>query len=295
MNSEDLREMNEIAPCSESEEVKREGLSRRKFLSRGALAVGAAGATVAATGGLGLLSGSYATAQPTCATIPGVVKHPWGTWGYTPLDPDACAERAYQGWYSHACCWAVVDGILGTLQESLGSPYTNIDLMAFKFGAGGINGWGTICGTALGAALSTNIVAGSQGSNMSKDLLAYYSSTALPVHIPGAVVYPYTPPSSASDSPLCHVSVGKWMKVSGGYTFGSAERKERCARLSGDMARKTAELLNAWDAASYTPGAWGGPASGMTGQNNCTDCHDVETDPDGDSNLVPNPLNPASW
>jgi hypothetical protein len=284
-------------------------MSRRKFLSRGALTVGAAG--VAASGSLGLLAG-VAGAQ-TCATLPGTVKHPRGTWGYPSggLDPDVCAERAYHGWYQNFCCWGVVDGVIGTLQDELGTPYTNVDQMAYKFGAGGCNGWGTICGTPLGAAIVVNIVVGKEGSTdvgslLSNDLIAYYASTAIPEYTPveseyeergGAAPGGYGDgsvfPTSAADSPLCHVSVNKWMSTANalaasdptydpGYTIitGKLERKERCARLSGTMAYKTAELLNAWKAGTYTPGAWGGPGgsstpNGAPSQNNCTDCHSL--------------------
>ena len=280
--------MKTIKDNRDMEETVPSGISRRKFLSRGAMAVGAAGATVAATGGLGLLSGGMAAAQtPTCATVPGVIKHPDGTWGYTPLDPNVCAERAYRAWYGKYCAYASFDGVIGELQDALGSPYTNIDPHMIKFGAGGISGWGTICGTGLGASLAVNIVAGTAtGSAMAKDLLAYYSAVALPDYVPvGTPVYPYTPPASASDSPLCHVSVGKWMKLSGNL-FGTAERKERCARLSGNMAKKAAELLNDWHAGTYIAGAWGGPTgTGMTGQNNCGDCHTTYKDP----------LDPSTW
>ena len=291
MKSEkDIRDRKEAVPAAGSDKTSKKCLSRRKFLSGSALAVGAAGATVAATGGLGLLSGSFASAAPTCATIPGVIKHPEGTWGYTPLDPAVCAERAYRAWYVGYCCYAVFDGIIGELQDALGSPYTNIDPWTVKFGHGGIAGWGTVCGTALGAGLAANFVAGkTNGEPIASDLMAYYSVTNLPVYLPvGTPVYPYTPPASASDSPLCHVSVGKWMKLSGN-TFWTPERKERCARLAGDMAQKTAELLNDWDAGTYTSGAWGDPAlayTAITGQNNCTDCHGTS---------VPDPSDPSTW
>ncbi|MHB8792771.1 MAG: hypothetical protein ACYC6O_05480 [Thermoleophilia bacterium] len=289
------------------------GMSRRRFMSRGVLAVGAAGATVAATGGLGLLTGSLAGAQttpPTCATTPGTIKHPRGTWGYTTLDPDHCAERAYQIWWSKFCCYAVVDGVIGELQDLLGSPYTNIDPMMYQFGAGGVNGWGTLCGSPLGAAITVNTIVGMNGSTdvgsqMSNDLLAYYASTAMPVYIPvtsqyaakGGTAPGYTPPmaipSSTADSPLCHVSVSKWLIAANaaatadpanygiGTTIkaGNVERKERCARLAATMAKKTAELLNAWHAGTYTPGAWGSSGvnsiNGAPSQKNCTDCHGV--------------------
>ncbi len=292
------------------------GLSRRRFLSRGALAVGAAGATVATTGGLGLITGSFAGATanpPTCATTPGTVKHPRGTWGWpsTGLDPAVCAERAYHKFFSLLCCGAVMDGIIGTLQDVLGSPYTNIDVMMFKFGGAGANGWGTICGTALGAALATNIIVGvegtvDKGSAMSNDLIAYYAATSMPVYVPSSSEYASRGgaksqfldggafPKSTANSPLCHVSTNKWMTAANNacglpaFSFGgtadasaivsgSIERKERCARLAGTMAYKTVELINAYRSGGYTSGAWGGPGAGNPGgspaQNNCSDCH----------------------
>jgi hypothetical protein len=297
--------MKEELENSNFKQTLNKSMSRRRFLSRGALSVGAAG--VAASGSLGLLA-NVASAQ-TCATLPGTVKHPRGTWGYPAggLDPAVCAERAYHGWYKNFCCWGVVDGVIGTLQDELGTPYTNIDQMAFKFGAGGINGWGTVCGTPLGAAIVVNIIAGiegttDRGSQMSNDCMAYYSATGIPEYVPASSEYEErggtaaagygdgsTFPVSTSDSPLCHISVSKWMKTANtlaasdptydpGYTIvgSSLERKERCARLAGTMAYKTVELLNAWKAGTYVPGAWGGAGSAPNGapvMNNCTDCH----------------------
>jgi hypothetical protein len=257
-----------------------------------------------------LLTGSFASAQtspPTCATTPGTVKHPRGTWGYPTggLDAAACGERAYHKFFTGACCLAVVDGVLGTLQDTLGSPYTNLDLTAFQFGGAGVNGWGTICGCALGAALCTNIVAGKEGtvdkgSKMSNDCLAYYAATSMPVYVPvtseyatlGGTISSYLPggtyPTSVASSPLCHVSTNKWMNAANldpnkpaGYSIVSStiERKDRCARLAGTMAYKVVELLNAWKAGTYTAGAWGGAGVGNPGgspaQNNCTDCHTI--------------------
>lgn len=308
---QDCNELEETGSCSETCWI-----SRRRFMSRGIMAVGAAGATVAATGGLGLLSGSFAGAQttpPTCATTPGIVKHPRGTWGWPAggLDPAVCAERAYHKFFTLFCCGAVVDGVIGTLQDQLGSPYTNIDVMMFKFGGAGVNGWGTLCGTALGAALATNIIVGvdgtvDKGSAMSNDLLAYYSATSMPVYVPASSEYATrggtkaqflaggTFPTSTANSPLCHVSTNKWMTAAntacGLPTFvyggtaaatsivsGSIERKERCARLCGTMVYKTVELINAYKAGTYISGAWGssgvGNPGGSPAQNNCSDCH----------------------
>lgn len=288
-------------------------MSRRKFLGRGALAVGAAGATVAATGGLGLLNNTIAGAYGppggggggggACATVPGTVKHPRGTWGYPSagLSPHDCAERAYHSYRVGHCAYAVMDGIIGTLQDTLGSPYTNLDLTSFVFLWGGINGWGTVCGTVAGAGLTTNIIAGvnsstgnDDGMAMSEEMMGYYAAGTWPVFVPDVNDYTgtdpaYMPggviPTACPDTPLCHVSVGKWMSAAGVTDFWTEERAERCGRLAADMAYRTTELLNAWNAGTYTySGAGAGPAfypspafnpgeAGRPAQMNCADCH----------------------
>jgi hypothetical protein len=50
-------------------------------------------------------------------------------------------------------------------------------------------------------------------------------------------------PQSVSGSPLCHASVSQWCLVAD-KSVGSTERKERCARLAGDIAARTVEVLN---------------------------------------------------
>ena len=58
--------------------------------------------------------------------------------------------------------------------------------------------------------------------------------------------------TSVSDSPLCHASNAKWISRSG-FGLASAERKERCARLTADVAAKAVELLNAYKAGKFVP------------------------------------------
>jgi hypothetical protein len=52
-------------------------------------------------------------------------------------------------------------------------------------------------------------------------------------------------PSSTSESVLCHISCGTWSETTGLDITGPS-RKERCRRLSADVAMKTAEILNAY-------------------------------------------------
>jgi len=60
-----------------------------------------------------------------------------------------------------------------------------------------------------------------------------------------------------------------WCKTSG-YAYDSKERAERCARLAGSVAQKTAELLNLWHKKKLKNVATEG---GCKTKMNCMMCH----------------------
>lgn len=242
-------------------------LSRRELIIRaGSFAAGAA----VAAAGLPIVTDAEAKAKIKKAQYP---------WPYVKLDPKEVAERAYENWYKGYCCYAVVSGILEPLREKVGEPYTLLPLEAFRFGHGGVIGWGTMCGTLIGAGLATSFTAGTEGEEILNDVIQWYSVTEFPLFKPKK---PKAHPKSVtvSNSPLCHVSVGTWMKKEGA-PLADPRRKDRCARIAADVAAKTASLLNDWDVGSFE--ASHGSQSkmfGITAQSNCTDCH---------GNKVPSP------
>lgn len=203
-------------------------------------------------------------------------------WPYVKLDPDATAELAYNEWYRVFCGAAVISSVFSQLAEKVGEPYKSFPVDAFYFLAGGIADWGTICGSASGANTVVNLIIGPKvhghkaSFTMGSNLMHYYSNTDLPVYVPKKPrIDPSKIAQTKSDSPLCHISVGKWMKGSG-HPFMSAERKERCARVTGTMAYQTVVALNAWKDGKYDEkdNKWFAPGEiNMTGQQNCTDCH----------------------
>lgn len=233
------------------------GVSRRELLAgAGKLAVGVG---IVSAGGLSIVSGAAA-------------KEAGYPWPYKKLDPAQVADLAYENWYKDFCCYAVASGILAPLQQKVGEPYTSLPLQAFRWGHGGGVGWGTMCGTLFGAGMAAAFAAGSDGEKIINDVIQYYASTELPIYKPAKPKGSFKNVSK-SDSPLCHVSVGRWMKKEG-VKFFSPERKERCARLSADVAAETVRLLNLWADGTYQP-THGNQAKthGMTAQNNCGDCH----------------------
>jgi hypothetical protein len=122
-----------------------------------------------------------------------------------------------------------------------------------------------------------------------------------------------------SGNPLCHASVSQWC-VTTNKKVGDVERKERCARITGDTTAKTVELLNSHFAKTFVPtftspgdvqtcqGCHGSNAiSNVNTQMSCTPCHGtahsettlVEQMPDlpqgfALSQNYPNPFNPTT-
>lgn len=196
-------------------------------------------------------------------------------WPYVKLDVKEVGEQSYEAWYQNYCTSAVVVGIITSLRKKVGEPWNSFPMDAFRFGHGGMVGWGTMCGTLTGAGIITSLVAGKKGERIYNDIIQWYSDTALPIfkpeHPKGSFKH-----TNRSDSPLCHVSVGKWMKKEGVKFFGP-ERKDRCARLAASVAQHTVTLLNQYHDGKYTPGPSNPVKSrGITGQTNCTECHPDE-------------------
>lgn len=254
--------------------IEEKQLTRRElFPLAGKVAVGAAGLAVVSSAGLAFGCGEDSNGGTTNGDTTAEMEHDW-PWPYEKLDAEESAALAFTNWYEKFCCYAVASAILVPLQEKIGMPYTHFPVASTKWGHGGAVGWGTLCGTLTGVGIATGLIAGEEGEKILNDVMNWYTTTDLPVYKPAEPKAEITS-VSMSDSPLCHISVGKWMKKEN-VKFFSDPRKERCARLSADVTIKTIELLNDWADGKYTP-AYGDQAKAhdvqMPAQNNCTECH----------------------
>lgn len=202
-------------------------------------------------------------------------------WPYTKLDPKTTAELAYEEWYRVYCGAAVINAVFKQLAEKIGEPYKSFPGDAFVILEGGMGGWGTICGSLAGANIVSNCIIGPRiaGSEMGHiigvNIMDWYSNTELPVYVPkNPKANKEKIVRTVSSSPLCHISVGKWMKASG-FALASAERKDRCARIAASVAYKLVEDLNAWHDGKYNKEVAWMPAKhfGITSQQNCMECH----------------------
>ncbi len=210
-------------------------------------------------GFLGLMGLVAATAlgcsAPKSETIPTPQTLPDVPWRYEKLDPDYVADLAYESYMHHHCMFGVVNSIVRALAERVGYPYDVFPTKIAVYGKGGVVGWATLCGALNGAAMVCYMVLPEkQADIVINDLYAWYQYTPLPNYVPKNPVKsnlnPF--PKSKAESPLCHVSVTKWCKETG-YKAFSAERAERCGRLTADVAKKLVEILNAVKEGSYTP------------------------------------------
>lgn len=166
-----------------------------------------------------------------------------------------------------------------------------------KFGGGGIASYGSICGAVLAGHLVINMIVTNATTRaaMMTDLMRWYEGNAFPAYTPTAVdtgetglTKDFSSANLASlqvvpGSHLCHASVSGWCTVNGVTTSG-ADKKARCARLTGDVAGKVAEMLNAYLAAS--PRAY--TAAGLDAASAaCVGCHTQTATGNGTNHLPP--------
>lgn len=253
---------------------------------------------------------------------------PW-PWPYQELNADDVRIQAhYLYWNGKDCCSGVFGALVNALSTKIGDPWTNLPMEVMLFGGGGGSGWGVLCGCLNGAAaLISTVASKADARNIITELWGWYTQAELPTDTANDFAtqnkylvhnYDQDLPQNVSGSPLCHVSVSEWC-ILADKKVSDTERKERCARLTGDVAAKTVELLNAYFAGSFTP-TYVDPESvaaclgchGSTAMNNvmtrmdCVDCHG---DPHATGNIevidpqpknyklsqnYPNPFNPST-
>jgi hypothetical protein len=194
-------------------------------------------------------------------------------WPYVKLDPDAVAATAYEMHYKAGCCYAVSASIIGELAKKIGAPYTSWPAALMTYGGAGVAGVGSLCGGLNAAAMVTFMVAGSddkakqgKAQEITRDIFNWYAETPLPSFRPAQPKFENV--QIVSRTNICHISVSKWCKASK-CKFSSKEREERCACLSGSVAKHTVELLNAHLAGEFKPAH---PLPAET--QSCRKCHD---------------------
>ena len=199
--------------------------TRRQFLKK----------SVAMLGGAALL-GSVPFAGAMAESQPEAPAHPFP---YAELDLDEVERIAYEGYFENGCCYGVAKGLLAELCKKVGFPYTMIPPEMFANGKEGYTA-GTLCGALGGAAGVIGLCCAPDDARaITKELFAWYTSTPLPIYQPEGDA----PVQTISTTVNCVDSVSNFM-TEAEVERADPIRKRRCGGVSGDVARKTAELLN---------------------------------------------------
>jgi len=209
-------------------------------------------------------------------------------WKYFRLDPIATAGLAYSFYNEGSCMYATVKSVVSQLAEKLGEPFTSFPLHLFKYGHGGVGGYGSVCGTLNGAAALIGLLITDKNvqDKMIADLFRWYEKEQLPAFSPNTPAYDYIPVKSVSNSVLCHASNTNWCKTAG-FKVDSKERKERCRRMTADVSMKVATSLNEIFENAYTTSVYAdettttcltchggeGKVNNIAVKMNCNSCH----------------------
>jgi hypothetical protein len=191
-----------------------------------------------------------------------------------------------------------------------GTDWDNIPSGAtswYKYGSGGVNSWGSLCGVPNGCIAVLNMM--NLHSAFAEKIMLYSCQTEFPLRglhdiflsdpwvtdshdpnylgpepMPDDEVLAYT----IANSPLCHVSVSKWAHAAGvsmtaTTPYATAHKTDRCAKTAASVASFVAELLNGVTSGLIIPPA---TAECMTchttsssvspaqqGKMDCLECH----------------------
>jgi hypothetical protein len=205
-------------------------------------------AGVFAGGGIGLVTlTNVFKPEKTAAAEPSKIDY--NTSGanqkYSRLDPALTAEMAYESYSEGSCMYATIKSIVAQLAEKDSETYASFPIHMFKYGHGGVGGYGSVCGALNGAAAVIGLLITDKAvqDRMITDIFQWYEKESFPGFNPTNPDYDFTPPKSVPHSVLCHASNTNWCKDSG-FNISSNERKERCRRLTADVAQRVAIALN---------------------------------------------------
>jgi hypothetical protein len=230
--------------------------------------------------------------------------------------PEAVARRAWEIYFKSGCAEAVWYSCVEALAAVPGmdaSYWASIPANMFRYGGGGIAGWGTICGTLNGAAAFISMAVGqnladdgvtktwTHRNNLINGVFQYYAETPLPTNATYKSTQgildglgPWTPatlpvnnvPTSTANSPLCHSSLVQWTETTGNRDASPAQR-DRCGKACFDIARHTIGLLNTYFELASAPAVAFDPSVAACGACHkeytgakmaCGSCHDNTMD-----------------
>ena len=255
-------------------------VTRRKFLTVGA---GTAGLIL-----VGSLAGCSANAPATTDPANTQSDAPSLPWTYKKLDVELVRKRGYESYFEGGCMYGAAKALIATLQETAGGPWKNLPFDAYRYGLGGVYGWGSLCG-ALNGSLAVINLGVKNHADLGNELMGWYTLFPFPSDKHESYSKFKNQVTTVAMSPLCHVSVTTWAKEAKAK-INSDEKKDRCGKLTGDTAARAAELMNLALTGKFTPtfkipeeyescmGCHVGTDSkfdSVQGKMDCLSCHDT--------------------
>ncbi len=225
---------------------------RRAFLMK-------AGNAAGITGILGMTAAGLGGCPPV---VPEAYVIPAWPWPYAPLDVELVRKMGHQSYYVGGCCYGAFDAIVRALRDAVGDPFDKVITDMMRYGGGGCAGFGSLCGALNGSAAAIGMVSDkSLQTPLVAELLSWYAATPLPTDTANqyAVNHEYLVETmkydgelvqSVAKGNLCHMSVTNWCEAAG-VAESDVKRAERCARLTGDVAARAVEILNAQYAGTF--------------------------------------------
>ena len=222
-----------------------------------------------------------------------------------PLDVVAVRQTAYDRYFEGGCMYGAAAALVEGLREACRpaadeNGYTDWDLIPtgmFKYGSGGVAGWGTICGILNGAAA---VLAMAGYDSLIDQVIGWYTLQSFPLDSSDDLVTSdestfqalsreEVPARTVADSPLCHISIGKFCAAAGitlkdASADGVNYKQDRCSKVCAETATLAASLINAQLAGSAetvytTPESYAscltchGTIKDQVGKMNCHGCH----------------------
>jgi len=155
----------------------------------------------------------------------------------------------------------------------------------FTIASAGFGGQGTLCGALAIASVFFNMVAYDEAKTyvqMTDQLFQWYSQTAFPTDRFDRICHYPNQVKVLAKAPLCHISVSQWT-LAAGATVTSKQKKDRCAKVTGEVIYHTVSMLNNYQEGQYRPEHY--PFAEENSQ--CLVCHgadDMWHDKDGMNN-----------
>lgn len=170
------------------------------------------------------------------------------------------------------------------MKEKIGYPYTMLSDDMMQHAAAGYGGQGTLCGSLGACSALINLVTMDKNyshNGMIADLINRYAATNFPTDRFDSICYFPKQIQVVPNSPLCHISVSTWC-MAAGVKISSKEKKDRCAKVAGEVAFQTVSMLNDYADGKFKPSAPG--VSAETGY--CLGCHGSAADHNQQGRMV---------